>query len=57
MKENKLTQDAYCIVKHIIYQTVRTVPAVRLLLMLQPHHMFAEMLTPRAELLRQSQTI
>jgi len=47
VRENKLSQDPYYIVKHIIFQLVRTIPAIRLLLMLQKHNFFSEMLTSR----------
>jgi len=46
-KENKLTCDAYFIVKHIILQIVRSLPFVYHLLLLQDHNYFAEMLSPR----------
>lgn len=49
-RENKLTHDSYYIVKHIITQIVRTVPAVRNLLLLQKHDYFREFLTTKASL-------
>lgn len=55
--ENKLSQDPYCIFKNIIFQLVRSVPAIRLYLMLQSHNYFKEMLTPREKLVEQNQSI
>ena len=52
-RENKITHDAYYIVKHIIVSIVRTVPSVRKLLMLQTHDYFREMLTSKAALNRE----
>jgi len=52
-RENKITHDAYYIVKNIIFQIVRTVPAVRNLLLLQKHDYFRELLSSKASLNRQ----
>ena len=49
-RENKLTHDSYYIVKNIIYQIVRTVPAIRNLLLLQKNDYFRELLTTKASL-------
>lgn len=57
VRENKLSQDTYYIVKHIMYQIVRTVPAVRLFLMLQKHNYFQELLTTRSTLNQRGHTI
>ena len=44
VRENKLTQDAYYIVKNIMFQLVRTVPAIKNLLLLQNYNFFKEIL-------------
>ena len=50
VRENKITQDAYYIVKNIIQSIVRTVPAIKNLLLLQTHDYFTELLTPKTEM-------
>lgn len=52
-RENKITHDAYYIVKNIIQSIVRTVPAVRNLLLLQNHDYFREILSSKVSLNRQ----
>ena len=43
-RENKISCDAYFIVKHIILQIVKSVPAIQQLLLLQDHNFFEEFL-------------
>ena len=50
VRENKLTHDTYYIVKNIIQSIVRTVPAIKNLLLLQTHDYFTELLTSKAEM-------
>jgi len=50
VRENKITQDPYYIVKNIIFQIIRTVPAIKNLVQLQKHDYFSEMLASKAEI-------
>jgi len=56
VRENKLTHDSYYIVKHIIFQVLRTVPSLRNLIMLQNHDYFSELLTPKSNAKLQSES-
>mmetsp|Transcript_39480 Transcript_39480/g.37930 ORF Transcript_39480/g.37930 Transcript_39480/m.37930 type:complete len:89 (-) Transcript_39480:2247-2513(-) len=46
VRENKMSQDPYYIVKNIIFQIMRTLPALKNYMEFQDHNFIEEMMAP-----------